>query len=161
MDIPLSKREISILLQISQPEVEVLWETEQLRRSLHPSWCDCSDLDASSDFDVLEYQLTRGDLSVSLTRFEASLWVANLAEVLEYEGANYDGAIGLAKALLDCSIFDELCDSSEHAIKVAYICAAAYLNIVRFCTNYVEKTNKSILPHFLNSVDIRAVDRSQ
>ena len=144
MSTPLSRNEIATLLDCNGAFVEDLWAKGILRRSVENDSRPLEDLRHSDSYDVLEYLLTTGQLHVTLSKELAALWVANLAEVLEWKGIENAALSDITKILYDYALDDNLCEMDNYPDKTAYVCAAAFREIDRVSVSSIKNGSWSL-----------------
>ena len=138
MHIPLTKHEIATFLEIGPHEVELLWRTGVLERSLHCAYRPVPELSSSTVYDVLEYALAAGALPVTVSRELAALWVAQLAEADEWE-AYQDAAFGQRMSMMLAVAEDDgLAAMTPEAWKVAATVVAAQMGLLSVCCGLLE-----------------------
>lgn len=135
MIIPMSRKEISTILDVEEIYVEHLWNRGELRRSIENEYRSCSGLRQSCAFDVLEYLLSAKKLQVTMSRELAALWVTNLAEVLDIQEFGDPSLPIITKALYDMSLEDGLCEMGNNSQLIAFVCVATFREIDQMCAS--------------------------
>ena len=138
MHIPLTKYEIAAFLEIGSHDVELLWRTGVLERSLHCAYRPVPELSSSTVYDVLEYALAAGVLPATVSRELAALWVAQLAEADEwdaYQRAEFGERMSM---MLTMAEDDGLAAMTPEAWKVAATLVAAQIGLVAVCCDLRE-----------------------
>ena len=133
MHIPMVRDEIASFLEVKGNQVDILWSTGKLQKTLHCPYRPIQDLSHSTIYDVLEYALTSGDLPVSLPREIAALWVAQLAEANEWEGYASAPLQEQVEALLLSAKADNLTNMTLDPAKVAYVAVLTQAALGNIC----------------------------
>lgn len=118
MHIPLTQDEIATFLYITPAQVQLLWRSRLLDRSLHCAERPLAPLGYSTIYDVIEYALTAGVLPVTLSRELAALWIAQLAELDEWEDAQSCSVARRTSLMLRAALDDGLAHMTDHPAKV-------------------------------------------
>lgn len=84
MNIPISRAELSVILGVGYADIDALWESGKLQRTVACEYRPS--LKHSSPFDLPEYWLSSDSAKHGLSREQAALWVFCLSEAVETEG---------------------------------------------------------------------------
>lgn len=138
--VPMSREEIAQFLEVSEKEIEVYWQQNQLRRTVYNSARLNSSLAQSSTFDVIELGLVTGALEAQLSKEHAALWVTYLCEACEsstWEAADVEERT-LAVFAIACD--EGLCVSQDqNAMRIALTMILSLSALVDICvTNDAE-----------------------
>lgn len=142
MHVPLSREEIADFLDVSATQVEQLWKTDTLKKSLQCPLRTVQELRYSSVYDVMEYALAARVLPVSLTPKLAALWVLQLAEADDLEEFEAASWAKRTEDLLEMAVFEgfaKMTPDPAHVARVvistqAALCAYFTASAHRFLT---------------------------
>ena len=122
MNIPVSREELSSLLSVTYAEIDRLWGSGRLKRTVacmyRPS------LVHSSPFDLLEYWLSSDAAKYRLSREDAALWVFCLAEAVEDDDFRTSSFLGKLRSLRKVAEDEGLIENATEAtqITVSLVC---------------------------------------
>ncbi|GGX63413.1 hypothetical protein GCM10007385_35690 [Tateyamaria omphalii] len=133
MHIPLTQDEIANFLKITPTQVQTLWHHCLLDRSLHCAERPLAPLGYSTIYDVIEYALVAGVLPLTLTRELAALWIAQLAELDEWDEAQPCSNARKSSLMLSAAIDDGLADMTDKPAKVVSTILDAQAVLVAGC----------------------------
>ena len=133
MHFPMSRIEVSTYLRVEETEVERLWKTGALARSVDHPLRVIQELASSSPFDVLEFALSSGHLTITLSVEQSALWITELAELMEYERASTGSRNSLIDSLMHAAQFEGIPKSIHNCEIVANVVVDEYFRITDFC----------------------------
>ncbi len=125
MNIPVSREELSALLSVTYADIDRLWGSGKLKRTVacmyRPS------LVHSSPFDVLEYWLSSDAPKYRLSHEHAALWVFCLAEAVENDGFGAISFLEKLRALRKVAEDEGLIKNPTEATQVAVSLVNKYI----------------------------------
>jgi len=133
MHIPLTQDEIATFLQITPTQVQTLWNHCLLDRSLQCAERPLASLGYSTIYDVIEYALVVDVLPVTLTRELAALWIAQLAELDEWDETHSCSIARKSSLMLSAALDDGLADMTDQPDKVVSAVLDAQAALVGRC----------------------------
>lgn len=133
MHIPLTKDEIARFLELAPQQVDQLWQRGFLQRSLTCAYRPVSGLSYSTVYDVLEFALAAGVLSVRLSKEVAALWVAQLAEADEWDQFVGQPMTKRILMMVDMAAEDGLAKMTDAPLRVAREVLLAQSDLVDLC----------------------------
>lgn len=133
MHIPLTRDEIAVFLELAPQQVDLLWRRRFLQRSLSCAHRPVAALSYSTVYDVLEYALAAGVLSVRLSKEVAALWVAQLAEADEWDQFAGQSMTRRIWMMMEMARDDGLADMTEAPVRVAREVLLTQARLVEIC----------------------------
>ena len=133
MHIPMTRDEVAAFLEVCPSEVELLWQTGLLQRSLSCSDRPVASLNYSTVYDVLEYALAAGVLPVKLSKELSALWVLQLAEADAWDRfASSDFGMRVCM-MVETAVDDGLSEMTPEPGKVAAVVVATRFALLDRC----------------------------
>lgn len=133
MHLPMSRSEIAEFLNVSSADVELFWQSGQLRRSL---CCPCrpiSSLNYSTVYDVLECTLTLHKHPFNLSKDSATRWIELLAETDDLHSFENASAQKRTTRLADAAMATGLAAVPRKCAAIAKILICEQAALVRMC----------------------------
>lgn len=119
MHFPMSRSEIGLFLGIRPSQVEALWASGHLKKSLSCPYRLVEALNYSTVYDVLEFALTLHGFAQSIPKDVAVCWVELLAEVEEWDDFTESSFEKRIKILLAAAVDAGLTDLTSESRAMA------------------------------------------
>ena len=119
MHLPMSRSEIATFLGLTASQVEFLWSSGQLRKTLSCPYRPVDALNYSSVYDVLEFTLATCETGSSLQKHIAAIWIELMAEAEDYCEIQTASVAQRANYLLNAAIEAGIAGLSPNPISIA------------------------------------------
>jgi len=121
MHMPLTQNEIAEFLRVDEATVWELWVSGALQRTYACGDRPIEALNFCTVFDVIEYALTSNNLSVTLSKEQAALWIELLAEAgedIEFEEGCFSTKEKMLAQAAACEGLHAMTEDSAKVISV-------------------------------------------
>ena len=119
MHLPMSRSEIATFLGLTASQVEFLWSSGQLRKTLSCPYRPVDALNYSSVYDVLEFTLATRETGTSLSKHIAAIWIELMAEAEDYCEIQTASVAQRANYLLNAATEAGIAELSPDPISIA------------------------------------------
>jgi len=134
MQIPVTNAEIARFLGVSEGQVAYQISLGSIQSSVTCPYRMVESLSWPSIYDVVEFALSSGYLSVTVSNAEAVVWLDSLASADQDEGFFHQGIEGQLRQLLDFAPCDRLNDQDfGNTIQIALAVLKARSNLLDIC----------------------------